>query len=79
METELKILEKYSPVNIHPDGFKATLKKTGKTLALMAYTDLDFKIFTCIHDRLAAEMNSCIQITEIPEWITKGKTTLIQK
>ena len=23
-------------------------------------------------------MNNCIQKTEIPEWVTKGKTTLIQ-
>ena len=24
-------------------------------------------------------MNKCMQKTEIPEWMTKGKTTLIQK
>ena len=38
-----------------------------------------FKKFTSIHDRLAIKMNRCLQETEIPEWITKGKTALIQK
>ena len=34
------------------------------------------KKFTSIHGRLALEMNRCLQV---PEWMTKGKTTLIQK
>ena len=38
-----------------------------------------FKKFTSIHDRLALEKNSCLQGAHIPEWMTKGKTTLIQK
>ena len=32
-----------------------------------------------MHDRLATKVNKYMQKTEIPEWITKGKTTLIQK
>ena len=38
-----------------------------------------FKKFTSIHDRLALEMNKCLQKAHVPEWMTKGKTTLIQK
>ena len=38
-----------------------------------------FKKFTSIHDRPALEMNRCLQDAQVPEWITKGKTTLIQK
>ena len=38
-----------------------------------------FKKFTFIHDRLAIEMNRYLQEIDIPEWITKGMTTLIQK
>ena len=45
----------------------------------MVYMDFGFKNFTSIHDRLATEVNKRIQKTEIPEWLTKGKTTLIQK
>ena len=38
-----------------------------------------FKKFTSIHDRLALEMNNCLQRAYVPEWMTKGRTTLIQK
>ena len=38
-----------------------------------------FKNFTSIHNRLALEMNRCLQGAKIPNWMTKGKTTLIQK
>ena len=38
-----------------------------------------FKKFTSIHDGLKLEMNKCLQTTHVPEWMTKGKTTLIQK
>ena len=38
-----------------------------------------FKTFTSVHDRLALEMNICLQGTHVPEWMIKGKTTLIQK
>ena len=37
------------------------------------------KKFTSIHDRLELEMNRCLQGTHVPEWMTKGRTTLIQK
>ena len=37
------------------------------------------KKFTSIHDRLALEMNRFLQGAQVPDWITKGKTTLIQK
>ena len=32
--------------------------------------------FTSIHHRLAVEMNTCLQETDIPERMTKEKTTL---
>ena len=38
-----------------------------------------FKKFTSIHDRLAPEMNKCLQRAHVTEWMTKGRTTLIQK
>ena len=31
------------------------------------------------HPWLAIEMNRCLEEADIPEWVTKGKTTLIQK
>ena len=38
-----------------------------------------FKKFTSIHDRLALEMNKYLQTANVLEWMTKGRTTLIQK
>ena len=78
MNTELQMLEEDPQVYIHPDGLKATLKIANwKTHGLDSIHGFWFKKFTSIRDRLATEMNRCIQETEIPEWMTKGKTTLI--
>ena len=38
-----------------------------------------FKKFTSIHGRLVLEMNRCLQDAQVPDCMTKGKTTLIQK
>ena len=38
-----------------------------------------FKKFTSISDRLAIDMNRYQQETDITNWMTKGKTTLVQK
>ena len=66
METELRMFEA-PQVNIHPDGFKATPKgiPIWKTLGFDGIHRFWFKKFTFIHDRFAAEMNECIQKTEI--------------
>ena len=36
-----------------------------------------FKRFTSIHNRLAQEMNRCLQGVQVPDLMAKGKTTLI--
>ena len=38
-----------------------------------------FEKFTNIFDRLNLKINRCFEETDISEWITKGKTTLIEK
>ena len=38
-----------------------------------------FKKFTPIHDKLAIEMNRCLQEAGIPEWMTKRNNTYTQK
>ena len=75
------MIEEGPQVSIHPDGLKATLKKIAnwKNPGLDGIHGFRFRKFTSIHYRLATEMNKCIQKTEIPEWMTKGKTTQIQK
>ena len=60
---------------------KETLKKISnrKTPGHDGIQGFWFKKFTFIHDRLALEMNRCLQDAQVPDWITEGKTTLIQK
>ena len=72
MESELRMLEEGLQVNIHSDGLKATLKK----IANWKTTGLDLKKkITSFYDRLATEMNKCIQKSEIPktEYYTVSK------
>jgi len=36
-----------------------------------------FKNLTSIHSRLANQLNQCLETANTPEWMGKGKTTLI--
>ena len=54
-------------------------KKNIKLESARPWWNTWFKKFTSIHGRLALEMNRCLQGAQVPEWMTKGKTTLIQK
>ena len=78
---ELEGLEEGPKMEIHVDLFKTTLKRISKWKA-PGHDGIHgfwFKKFTSIHSRLALEMNRCLQATQVPEWMTKGKTALIQK
>ena len=77
---ELERLKEGPKVEIHIDLLKTTLKKSNwKTPGHDGIHGFRFKKFTSIHDRLALKISRCLQGTHIPEWMTKGKTTLIQK
>ena len=66
---------------IHIDLLKTTLKRISnwKAPGHDGIHGFWFKKFTSIHCRLALEMNRCLQGAQVPEWMTKEKTTLIQK
>ena len=78
---ELEGLEEGSKTEIHIDLVKTTLKRISnwKTPGHDGIYGFWFKKFTSIHGRLALEMNRCLQGAQVPDWMTKGKTTLIQK
>ena len=78
---ELEGLEEGPKTEIHIDLLKTTLKRipNWKTPGHNGIHCVWFKKFTSIHDRLALEMNRCLQEAQVPDWTTKGKTTLIQK
>ena len=73
MTRELKGFEEGPNAEIHIELLKKTLKRyqTRKRQDMMEYMK-----FTSIHGRLALEMNRCLQV---PDWMTKGNNTLIQK
>ena len=80
MTRELEELEESLKAEIYIDLLKMTLKISNwKTPGHDGIHGLGFKKFTSIHDRLALETNKCLQRAHVPEWMTKGKTTLIQK
>ena len=78
---ELEKLEEGPKAKIHTDLLRPTLKKLSnwKTPGHDCIHDFWFKKFTSVHDRLVLEMNKCLHTAHVPEWVTKGRTTLIQK
>ena len=78
---ELEELEEDRKAEIHTDLLQTTLPKVSnwKTPGHDGIHGFWFKRFASIHDRLALEMNKCLQTTHVPEWMNKRRTTLIQK
>ena len=74
-------LEEGAKAEIHTDLLRTTLKKVSnwKTPGHDRIHGFWFKKFTSIHDRLVLEINKCLQTAHVPEWMAKGRTTLIQK
>ena len=65
----------------HVDLLKTTLKRISNWKA-PGYDGIHgfwFKKFTSIHGRLALYTNRCLEDAHVPEWMTKGKSTLIEK
>ena len=80
MAKELEELKERPKTEILIDLLRMTLKKSNKKMPGHDGTHGFWcKKFTTIHDRLALEMNKCLQEAHVPEWMTKGRTTLIQK
>ena len=78
---ELEGLEEARKQKYTSNDSKKTLQKISnwKTPGHDGIHGFWFKKFTSIHDRLALEMNRCLQDAQVPDWMTKGKTTFIQK
>ena len=78
---ELEKLEEGLKAEIHTDLLKTKLKNVSnwKTSGHHRIHGFWFKKFPSIHDRLALEMNKCLQTAHVPEWMTKRRITSIQK
>ena len=76
MSKKLEGLQEGLKVEIHINLLKKTLKVSNwKTPRHDGIYGFWFVKFTSIHERLALEMNRCLQGTHVPEWMT----ILIQK
>ena len=81
MTRELEGLEESPKIEIHIELLKKTLKDipNWKTPGHDGIHGFWFRKFSSIHDRLALEMNRCLQDAQVPDRMSKRKTTLIQK
>ena len=81
MTRKLEGLKEGPKAEMHTDLLKTTLKKISnwKTPGHDGIHGYWFKKFTSIHNRQALEMNKGLQRAHVLEWMTKGRTTLIQK
>ena len=77
MEKELDGLEEGPKAEILIDSLRKTLKL--ENTRPWWHTWILVKKFTSINDTQDIEMNRCIQEAEVSEWMTKGKSILIQK
>ena len=78
---ELERLKEGPITEIHIDLLKTTLKRipNWKTPGHGGIHGFWFKKSPSVHGILALEMNRCLQGAQVPNWMTKVKTTLIQK
>ena len=81
IERKLQRLEEGLKAEIHIDLLKTTLKRyqIEKTPGYDGIHGFWFKKFTSIHDRLALEMNKCLQTAHVPEWMIKARTHIDPK
>ena len=81
VEKELEAVEKQGDINIMPNDIKTYVRKMAnwKAPGPDNIQGFWFKNLTAVHTRLAAHLQECLNSGEIPEWLVKGKTTLIMK
>ena len=73
---ELEGLEEGPKAKIHIDSLGTTIKNISNWPWWYTFW---FKKFTSIHKWLAIEMNRILEEADVPEWMTKERTILIQK
>ena len=81
MKNELQGTEEEPEAEIHLESLSGSLKKieNWKVLGHDGIHGFWFKWFMPIHEKLMQQQHKCLKEANIPEWMMKGKTTLIQK
>ena len=81
MEERLSEIDKQEDVRISVENVKTAIRKMTKWKVLgpdfvQGYW---FKRFSTLHPSLTGHLPTCVVVGYVPTWMTKGKTTLIQK
>ena len=81
MKEKLSKNEMQEDIRISVENVKTTVRKMTNWKAL----DPDFvqgywfKRFSTLHSKLTEHLQTCVVVGDVPRWMTKGITTLIQK
>ena len=81
MKERLSEFDKQEDIRISVENVKTTIRKMTNWKApgpdcVQGYW---FKRFSTLHSRLTEHLHTCIVEGDVPTWMTKGRTTLIQK
>ena len=79
MDKQHRKIEEGPKAKIHIDSLRKRKKNKKTNWKTPGDDGILVKTITFIHDRQAIKMNRCLQEANLPEWMTKRKTTLIQK
>ena len=73
--------EKQNTVNINEDDFKRKLKSMPdwKGAGPDKIQGFWLKSFTALHGVLAAALNECVEVGDVPGWLVEGRTILVMK
>ena len=81
VERQLRGTVKQENITISTDKLKKQLQrvKNGKAPGPDELLGCWIKTFISCHNRMAAQLQLCFEMNEIPNWLTTGKTVLISK
>ena len=81
LKNELDDLEKKGEAKISAPMIKKQLRKMPywKSPYPACMQGYWLKKFTPLHERIATQLNECLFLRSVPEWLTKGRTVLVVK
>ena len=81
MKERFKAIETQDQLHISTDDVKGQVRKASNWKALGPDSIQDFRLKKVhhLHDRIATQLNLCLEQGNVPEWMVTGKIHLIMK
>ena len=81
VKERLSEFDKQEDIRISVENVKTTIKKmtNWKAPGLDCVQGYWFKKFSTLHSTLTEHLQTCVVEDDVPTWMTRGRTTLIQK